>query len=44
MSSVYKMALSYYPDKWNMEMLRTLVRKGRLTEDEYESITGEPYA
>ena len=32
-----------YPDNWNIEMLRNLVEKGRLTAAEFEEITGEPY-
>lgn len=32
-----------YPENWNIDMLRNLVVKGRLTEAEFEEITGEPY-
>jgi hypothetical protein len=39
----YEMAKKYYPDRWNIAMLRQLVEKGRLTEEEYELVTGEPY-
>lgn len=44
MNRVYEMAKKYYPDKWNKEMLRTLVELNRLTAAQYEEITGEPYA
>ena len=43
MSKAYEMAKEYYPDKWNKEMLKNLVAKGRLTAEEYREITGEEY-
>ena len=43
MNQVYKMALRYYPDRWNDTMLRNLVELGRLTKEEYKAITGEDY-
>ncbi len=41
--SVYEMALKYYPRLWDKDRLRALVKAGRLTEKEYETITGEVY-
>lgn len=43
MNQVYKMALRYYPDRWNDAMLRNLVELGRLTKEEYKAVTGEDY-
>ena len=43
MNQVYKMALRYYPDRWNDTMLRNLVELGRLTKEEYKAITGKDY-
>ena len=43
MVNVYEMAKKYYPDPWNKEMLKRLVRKGALTEEQYEEIVGEEY-
>lgn len=37
------MAKKNYPNLWNLEMVRNLVKKGRITEGEYEEITGEAY-
>lgn len=42
--SIYEMAKAYYPDKWNKDMLKKLVAKKRLTKEQYQEITGEPYA
>lgn len=45
MSSVfYNMAKRNY-DKglWNIEMVRNFVALGRITEEEFTEITGEPY-
>ncbi len=35
----------YYYDQglWNKKMLKNAVKKGKITEAEYEEITGEPY-
>lgn len=41
--SIFEMAKAYYPEKWNKEMIRNLTAKGRLTPEQYEEITGEPY-
>ncbi len=40
MSSVYKMAKKYYPDKWNRAMIDHLYAEGKLTEEEYLDIVG----
>ncbi len=42
--SVYEMAKKYYPKNWDIERLRTLVEKGKLTPGEFKEITGEDYA
>jgi hypothetical protein len=42
--SIFEMAKAYYPEKWNKEMIRNLTARGRLTPEQYEEITGEPYA
>ena len=34
---------AYYPNEWTKEMLRALVAKGRITADDYKTITGEAY-
>ena len=42
--SVYQMALSFYnKGLWSKKWIRNLVAKGKLTTDEYQSITGEAY-
>lgn len=41
--SVYELAMKYYPKLWDRERLIALVNAGKLTEDEYEEITGETY-
>lgn len=43
MNRIYELAKKNYPDLWNIEMLRTLVAKGRITAEQFEEITGEPY-
>lgn len=43
MLSVKKMAEKYYPAYWNKDRLRSLVQAGKLTEEEYQEITGEKY-
>lgn len=43
MLSVKKMAEKYYPEYWNKDRLRSLVLAGKLTEEEYQEITGEKY-
>ena len=39
-----EMAQQYYPKYWNKSRLITLVKKGKLTAEEYEQVTGEAYA
>ena len=43
--SIYEMAKKYYPKLWSKERLVALVEHDppRLTPEEYENITGEPY-
>lgn len=36
-------AKKYYPAVWNKTMLKKIVQANKLTKDEYEEITGEPY-
>lgn len=43
MIDVYEMAKKNYPDPWNKAMIRKLVERGKLTPEQYEEITGEPY-
>lgn len=41
--TVYEMAEHYYPTMWDKSRLKALVEAGKLTADEYRSITGEKY-
>lgn len=41
--SVYELAGRYYPELWGKDRLIALVGAGKLTENEYEKITGEDY-
>ena len=43
MIDVYEMAKKNYPDPWNKAMIKKLVEKGKLTAEQFEEITGEPY-
>ena len=43
MANIYEMAVKYYPNYWDKDRLITLVKAGKLTEEEYEKITKEPY-
>ena len=43
MSKIAEMAKANYPDPWNKTMIRKLVEKGRITEEEYKENTGEDY-
>lgn len=36
--AVYDTAMKNYPDRWSIEMLDTLLRKKKLTQDEYDAI------
>lgn len=38
--STYELALKYYPRLWPLERLDALLEAGRLTQEEYDSITG----
>lgn len=42
-SKIYKLAKKYYPNEWGKDRLMNLVFLGKLTEEEYEEIVGEPY-
>lgn len=45
MSQKFKKIKNYYDmGLWNEEMVRNAVIKGWITAEEYEEITGEPYA
>lgn len=39
--SVKEKAVSYYPKLWKKERIIALVKAGKLTEKDYEEITGE---
>lgn len=39
--SVFEMAKRYYPRLWDKSRLEALVAAGRLTEAEYQEITGD---
>lgn len=43
MIDIYEEAKRNYPDPWNKAMLKRLVSRGKLTEEQYEEIVGEPY-
>lgn len=43
MNKIYEMAKKNYPRLWNIDMLRTLVVKGRITPEQFKEITGEDY-
>ena len=43
MIDVFEMAKENYPDPWNKAMIKRLVEKRKLTPEQYEEITGEPY-
>jgi hypothetical protein len=43
MIDVYEMAKENYPDPWNKAMIKRLVERGKLTPEQYEEITSEPY-
>lgn len=42
--TVPEMATKYYPTLWNMERLKVLVASGKLSMDDYKTITGEDYS
>lgn len=39
----YELTKKYYPKYWSISMVSALVVKGKLTEDEYNEITGLTY-
>lgn len=41
--STYELAKKYYPRYWDIDRLKNLVKKGKLTEAEFEKITGQVY-
>ena len=41
--STFEMAKKYYPTLWNTERIKNLVRKGKLTPEQFKEITGEDY-
>ena len=41
--TVKEMAETYYPKLWSIERLVNLVKAGRLSEDDYNKITGFVY-
>ena len=43
MNKIAQLAKKNSPEQWNIEMVRNLVVKGRISEEEYEEITGEEY-
>ena len=43
MDSVKTMCLKYYPRYWDINRLVTLVEKGKLSEEEYNEVTGFVY-
>lgn len=43
MNKIYDMAKRNYPHLWNIEMLRALVDKGRITPEQFKEITGKDY-
>ena len=43
MNKIYEMAKKNYPRLWNIDMLRALVEKGRITREQFKEITGEDY-
>lgn len=44
MSAKYaEIAKKNYPDNWNIEMLKNLVKIKKLTKEEYHDITGQDY-
>ena len=41
--AVKELSQKYYPQLWNKARLRGLVEADKLTEEEYEQVTGEPF-
>ncbi|MGE4549175.1 MAG: hypothetical protein AB7C89_06450 [Intestinibacillus sp.] len=40
--SVYEMAQKYYPVLWPIERLQALLEAGKITQDEYDTLTATP--
>ena len=40
MNDIYEKAKRYYPTIWNINMLRNLVRLGKLTQEQFNEIVG----
>lgn len=40
---VKELAKKYYPKLWDIDRLKSLVEAGKLTEAEYEEITGDSW-
>ena len=43
MNKIYDMAKKNYPYLWNIDMLRNLVDKNRITPEQFKEITGKDY-
>lgn len=43
MINIKEMALQYYSRLWNISRIKALYENGKLTDDEYIEIVGEPY-
>lgn len=41
---VKALAIKYYPRLWDIDRLKALVAAGKLSEADYQEITGEVYA
>lgn len=39
----YEKIKRWYPMLWSIQMVREAVEKGKLTPEEFQEITGEPY-
>ena len=38
-----KVAQTFYPKYWSIDRVKTLVKAGKLTVEEYKQLTGEDY-
>ena len=41
--TIYEQAKKYYPKNWDIDRLKNLVAKEKLTPEEFKEITGEDY-
>ena len=39
----YEKIRSWYPTLWNLQMVRNAVKKGKITPEEFQELTGEAY-